>query len=83
MKFYFGFENFPKGTARGNIVQEKKKKTFVNFVNKLFRRQNRYKFGRLRSGIAFKTNYNLLLLAFFIKFDGASQAYTQVRFFDK
>jgi len=36
VKYYFGVQNFPKGRVSKNYVQEKRQRTFVNFVNKAF-----------------------------------------------
>jgi hypothetical protein len=36
VKFYFDVQNFPKGRARKNYVQAKRRETSVNFVNKAF-----------------------------------------------
>jgi len=36
VKYYFGVQNFPKGRAAKNYVQEKREKTSVCFVNKAF-----------------------------------------------
>jgi hypothetical protein len=62
VEFYFEFKNLLKGTLFGNIVQVKKQKTFVNFVNKLFKAKNRHKFGFENILTPTKTNYYLLIL---------------------